>query len=51
MELELYYEYFVFTVKQVFSEQDFLGWYTTGDGTTDADIKIHKQVYIYFYGL
>jgi len=30
--------------KQVFSELDFLGWYTTGDSTTEADIKVHKQI-------
>lgn len=23
---------------------DFLGWYSTGDGPTESDIKIHKQV-------
>ena len=33
-----------FAVKQVFSEMDFLGWYTTGDTPTPAEIKIHKQV-------
>uniref|UniRef100_A0A1B6GFA5 COP9 signalosome complex subunit 6 n=1 Tax=Cuerna arida TaxID=1464854 RepID=A0A1B6GFA5_9HEMI len=30
--------------KQVFSEMDFLGWYTTGDAPDDSDIKIHKQI-------
>ncbi|ESO83905.1 hypothetical protein LOTGIDRAFT_236402 [Lottia gigantea] len=30
--------------KQVFSEMDFLGWYTTGDAVNEADIKVHKQV-------
>lgn len=30
--------------KQVFSEMDFLGWYTTGDSPTDADIHVHKQI-------
>ncbi|KAK0066607.1 COP9 signalosome complex subunit 6 [Biomphalaria pfeifferi] len=32
--------------KQVFSEMDFLGWYSTGDGPTESDIKIHKQFFI-----
>ena len=31
-------------VKQVFSDLDFLGWYTTGEAPTPSDIKIHKQV-------
>lgn len=30
--------------KQVFSEMDFLGWYTTGDSPTEADIHVHKQI-------
>lgn len=30
--------------KQVFSDLDFLGWYTTGDAPDDSDIKIHKQI-------
>ncbi|KAG8221929.1 hypothetical protein J437_LFUL002488 [Ladona fulva] len=30
--------------KQVFSDLDFLGWYTTGDAPDDVDIKIHKQI-------
>jgi COP9 signalosome complex subunit 6 len=30
--------------KQVFSDMDFLGWYTTGDIPNDGDIKIHKQI-------
>jgi len=30
--------------KQVFKELDFLGWYTTGDSTTEADINVHKQI-------
>ncbi|XP_071455298.1 COP9 signalosome complex subunit 6 [Hetaerina americana] len=30
--------------KQVFSDLDFLGWYTTGDAPDDMDIKIHKQI-------
>lgn len=34
----------LFPVKQVFSEMDFLGWYTTGDVPDDSDIKIHKQI-------
>lgn len=31
-------------VKQVFSDMDFLGWYTSGDMPDDRDIKIHKQI-------
>ncbi|ODM93919.1 COP9 signalosome complex subunit 6 [Orchesella cincta] len=30
--------------KQVFSEMDFLGWYTTGDVPSPADIHVHKQI-------
>ncbi|XP_064614826.1 COP9 signalosome complex subunit 6-like [Liolophura sinensis] len=30
--------------KQVFSEMDFLGWYTTGDAPSESDIKVHKQI-------
>lgn len=30
--------------KQVFSDLDFLGWYTTGGPPDESDIKIHKQV-------
>uniref|UniRef100_T1GDB7 COP9 signalosome complex subunit 6 n=1 Tax=Megaselia scalaris TaxID=36166 RepID=T1GDB7_MEGSC len=30
--------------KQVFSELDFIGWYTTGDNPTENEIKIHKQI-------
>lgn len=30
--------------KQVFSELDFLGWYTTGDSVSESDVKVHKQI-------
>ncbi|XP_067669609.1 COP9 signalosome complex subunit 6-like [Haliotis asinina] len=30
--------------KQVFSEMDFLGWYTTGDLPTESDIRVHGQI-------
>ena len=30
--------------KMVFSDLDFLGWYSTGDAPNEADIKVHKQV-------
>ncbi|XP_054719989.1 COP9 signalosome complex subunit 6-like isoform X1 [Uloborus diversus] len=30
--------------KQVFSELDFVGWYTTGDAVNESDIKVHKQI-------
>lgn len=35
---------FYFLVKQVFSDMDFLGWYTTGDTPTEKDIEIHRQI-------
>ena len=31
-------------VKQVFSNMEFLGWYTTGDRPTEADTRFHEQV-------
>lgn len=30
--------------KQVFSDLDFLGWYTTSGAATDKHIKIHRQI-------
>lgn len=30
--------------KQVFSDLDFLGWYTTGEAPDDRDIKTHRQI-------
>lgn len=30
--------------KQVFSEMDFLGWYTTGDIPNESDINVHQQI-------
>ncbi|KAL4715274.1 hypothetical protein ACJJTC_007856 [Scirpophaga incertulas] len=30
--------------KQVFSDMDFLGWYTTGDTPTEKDIAVHRQI-------
>ncbi|KAG8201551.1 hypothetical protein JTE90_011226 [Oedothorax gibbosus] len=30
--------------KQVFSDLDLLGWYTTGDTVIESDIKVHKQI-------
>ena len=35
-------------VKQVFSDMDFLGWYTTGDAPTESDIHVHKQVNVLY---
>ncbi|ROL53577.1 COP9 signalosome complex subunit 6 [Anabarilius grahami] len=32
------------TVKQVFKDMEFLGWYTTGGAPDQSDIHIHKQV-------
>lgn len=32
------------TDKQVFSDLDFLGWYTTGEAPTTADLHVHKQI-------
>jgi hypothetical protein len=37
---------FFVSVKQVFSEMDFLGWYTTGDSPSHSDIHVHRQVFI-----
>lgn len=31
-------------VKQVFSDMDFLGWYTTGEAPTERDIAVHRQI-------
>lgn len=31
-------------VKQVFSDMDFLGWYTTGESPTERDIAVHRQI-------
>lgn len=36
--------FFLLTVKQVFNEMDFLGWYTTGEMPDFGDVKIHKQI-------
>lgn len=33
-----------FADKQVFSDLDFLGWYTTGEAPTTADLHVHKQI-------
>lgn len=33
-----------FSVKQVFKDMEFLGWYTTGGPPDPSDIHIHKQV-------
>lgn len=33
-----------FSDKQVFSDLDFLGWYTTGESPTEQDIQVHKQI-------
>lgn len=30
--------------KQVFSEMDFLGWYSTGETPTQRDIAVHRQI-------
>nr|CAG4648030.1 EOG090X08T4 [Moina brachiata]SVE93099.1 EOG090X08T4 [Moina brachiata] len=30
--------------KQVFSDMDFLGWYTTGGAPTESDIHVHRQI-------
>uniref|UniRef100_A0A6M2DKH8 COP9 signalosome complex subunit 6 n=1 Tax=Xenopsylla cheopis TaxID=163159 RepID=A0A6M2DKH8_XENCH len=30
--------------KQVFSDMDFLGWYTTNESPTERDLRIHKQI-------
>lgn len=38
------YLHYMFLVKQVFSDMDFIGWYTTGAEPDSNDIKIHKQI-------
>ncbi|XP_055699111.1 COP9 signalosome complex subunit 6 [Phlebotomus papatasi] len=30
--------------KQVFSDLDFLGWYTTGENPSESDVNVHKQI-------
>lgn len=40
----LFYILFCNSVKQVFKEMEFLGWYTTGGPPDQSDIHIHKQV-------
>jgi len=30
--------------KQVFSDMDFLGWYSTGDHPTNKEISVHRQI-------
>jgi len=30
--------------KQVFSDMDFLGWYSTGDSPSPQDISVHRQI-------
>lgn len=30
--------------KQVFSDMEFLGWYTSGDQPNESDIAVHKQI-------
>ncbi|XP_034943426.1 COP9 signalosome complex subunit 6 [Chelonus insularis] len=32
--------------KQVFSDMDFLGWYTTGDVPNERDIGVHRQLVV-----
>lgn len=39
-----YYNIKELQFKQVFSDMDFLGWYSTGDQPTEEDIYIQKQV-------
>ena len=29
--------------KQVFSDMDFLGWYSTGNSPTNKEISVHRQ--------
>lgn len=38
-------QFSLFADKQVFSDLDFLGWYTTtGSGPTEKHIKVHRQI-------
>ncbi|XP_013778237.1 COP9 signalosome complex subunit 6-like [Limulus polyphemus] len=39
-----YYNHKEQQFKQVFSDLDFLGWYTTGDGPNESDIQVLKQI-------
>ena len=39
--------YHTFTVKQVFSTMEFLGWYTIGDLPNADDVKFHEQVILH----
>jgi len=40
----LFINFLLILDKQVFSDLDFLGWYTTGAGPTEKHIKIHRQI-------
>ena len=35
---------FVVQNDKVFSDMDFLGWYSTGDHPTAKDISVHRQI-------
>lgn len=39
--------YHTYTVKQVFSTMEFLGWYTIGDLPNADDVKFHEQVILH----
>ena len=39
-----YYQLKESQFKQVFSDLDFLGWYSTGESPTDADLAVHRQI-------
>ncbi|CAG0878509.1 unnamed protein product [Darwinula stevensoni] len=41
---KLYYSTKEEQFKQVFSDLEFLGWYTTGDSPNESDIRVHKQI-------
>ena len=38
---------YTYTVKQVFSTMEFLGWYTIGDLPNADDVKFHEQVILH----
>ena len=40
-----------FSVRQVFKDLDFFGWYTTGGNPCVNDVKVHRQVRTLFISL
>ena len=40
----LSYSILLNSVKQVFEDLDFYGWYSTGNDVSEDDVKIHNQI-------